>query len=225
MNPLRFIAAIVLASLVTGSAHASVIRGTLRVPAAGAPQAMAHAPAYPGRASSLASVTMVAHGLPTDAVIYVEKVPAEADSALAHVATPMPKLSQKGQAFVPRVIAIAAGTKVDFPNMDPIYHNVFSLSPTRRFDLGKYPRGQSKQIVFSKPGLVNVYCDIHSNMEGFILVLPHHAFTRPRADGEYALPALPGGRYTLHVWHPDFGEIKQEVDLPAAEDAVVDLAF
>ena len=77
MNPLRSIAVIALASSVGWPAHAGVIRGTLRVPPAGAPQAMAHAPAYPGRASSLASVTMVAHGLPTDAVIYVEKVPAE----------------------------------------------------------------------------------------------------------------------------------------------------
>src|SRR5262249_60604428 len=90
-----------------------------------------------------------ARGLVTDAVLYLESPAAEPAHAAA---TPHPKLAQKGQAFEPRVVVVAAGGTVDFPNLDPIYHNVFSVSPTRRFDLGKYPRGQSRSITFPKPG-------------------------------------------------------------------------
>jgi hypothetical protein len=114
---------------------------------------------------------------------------------------------------------------VDFPNLDPIYHNVFSLSPVRRFDLGKYPRGHSRQVTFPKPGLVNVYCDIHSDMEAFILVLPNHAFARPTRAGEFTLPDLPAGRYILKAWHPDLGERSETVEVPATGDVTADVEF
>jgi hypothetical protein len=109
--------------------------------------------------------------------------------------------------------------------MDPIYHNVFSPSPLKRFDLGKYPRGESRAVTFNRPGVVNVFCDIHSDMEAFVLVLPHHAFTQPDADGRYALPALPPGHYVVRAWHPDLQEIRREVDVPESGDLQVDLSF
>jgi len=167
----------------------------------------------------------VARGEVTDAVVYVEQIPEQVDSALAAAPGPRPQLAQKNEAFVPRVVAVAVGGSVDFPNLDPIYHNVFSLSTTRRFDLGKYPRGRSKAVVFDRLGLVNVYCDIHSEMEAFVLVLPHHAFAQPGADGAFALPALPPGRYWLHAWHPDLREIVRAVDIPEQGDASVELSF
>lgn len=204
-------------------ATAGVIHGTLRVPPSAAPPA-GGANAYPGSAGSMAGAHAPRHGLVTDAVIYVDHVPAESESALAARAGAAPKLAQKGQMFVPRVIAIAANATVEFPNQDPIYHNVFSLSPVRRFDLGKYPRGSSRTVSFPKPGLVNVYCDIHSNMEAFILVLPHHGFTRPKPSGEFRMPDLPAGTYVLHAWHPDLGEQTVTVEVPAvglvAADAI-----
>jgi plastocyanin len=199
---------------------AGVVRGTVRVPVTESAQPLPNA--YPGRASSLAHPAHTIHGLATDAVLWLEKVPASADTAHND---PRPKLAQKDQAFVPRVLPVHVGTAVDFPNMDPIYHNVFSASPIKRFDLGKYPRGQSKRVVFDKPGLVNVYCDIHSHMEAFVLVLTTHAFTQPRDDGAYLLPAVPGGHYTLHLWHPDLHEQTRAVDVPAEGDAVVDLGW
>jgi len=171
----------------------------------------------------------VARGEVTDAVVYVERLPAAVDSALAaaRVRTPRarPQLAQKNEAFVPRVVVVAAGDTVDFPNLDPIYHNVFSLSTPKRFDLGKYPRGHSKAVVFDRAGLVNVYCDIHSEMEAFVLVLPQHAFTRPGEDGAFALPELPPGHYRLHVWHPDLREIVRAVEIPPQGDASVELSF
>jgi len=169
--------------------------------------------AYPGSAGAMSCGREPQHGLVIDAVIYVDHVPASAESAL-EAASETPRLAQKGQMFVPRVVVIAANSNVEFPNQDPIYHNVFSLSPTRRFDLGKYRRGSSRTVNFPKPGLVNVYCDIHSNMEAFILVLPHHGFTRPKASGEFRLPDLPAGTYVLHAWHPDLGEQTVTVEVP-----------
>ena len=202
-------------------ATAGVIHGTLRVPPP-APLPAASVSAYPGSAGSMPCAHESQHGLASDAVIYVDHVPAEAESALAKAADETPRLAQKGQMFVPRVVAIAVNSNVEFHNQDPIYHNVFSLSPTRRFDLGKYRRGGSRTVNFPKPGLVNVYCDIHSNMEAFILVLPHHGFTRPKASGEFRLPDLPAGAYVLHAWHPDLGEQTVSVEVPEVGQVAAD---
>jgi len=197
-----------------------VIRGVVHVPAM--QMGLGAGDAYPGRAAALPGLHVAPHGLVTDGVVYVEHAP---DGVAEDPPGPSPKLAQKDQMFEPRVLAIATGTVVDFPNMDPIFHNVFSLSPVRRFDLGRYPRGHSKQVLFTKPGLCNVYCDIHSNMAAFVLVLPHHAFARPDARGAFALPELPAGHYVLHAWHPDLGDVRREVDVPARGAVDVDLTF
>ncbi len=210
-------AAIVLGAL---PAAAGVVRGTLHG-TRDVEDVHTHN-AYPGRASSLPRARMMAHGVVTDAVVWLEHVPASADTVIpGH----RPKLAQKDQCFQPRVLPVAVGTAVDFPNMDPIFHNVFSLSPVRRFDLGRYPRGHSKRVVFTRPGLVNVYCDIHSSMAAYVLVLPHHAFARPDARGGWALPDLPAGHYVLKAWHPDLGELRRGVGLPAPGPVDVDLAY
>lgn len=205
-------------------AHADgVIRGVVRTPGSNHAEGSAPDP-YPGRAASMPGMHEAKRGQPQDAVIYVEKLPAAAESILARVPS-SPKLAQKDQCFAPRVLPIAVGTTVGFPNLDPIFHNVFSLSPIKRFDLGKYPRGHSRSITFTKLGLVNVYCDIHSDMAAFILVLPHHAFTQPDGNGRYALPSLPQGHYVVHAWHPDLTEQRREVDVPRSGDIVLDVDF
>jgi plastocyanin len=220
----RLSLAVIAALCLASPAFAGAIRGTLRMPsAAGAAATRLHG--YPGSANALPGAHGPARGQARDAVVYVAKIPAAAESALAGRRTGRPKLAQKDEAFVPRVVPVAAGTAVDFPNLDPIYHNVFSLSPVKRFDLGKYPRGQSKTVVFNRPGLVQVFCDIHSNMAAFVLVLPHHAFTQPQADGTWTLDGLPAGRYELRVWHPDLPEIARPVEVPARGDARVDLSY
>jgi plastocyanin len=202
--------------------EAGVVRGTVHLPAAGA--ARAALKPYAGNANALPGAGHSAPGRPEDTVIHVESLDAAVAAALP--ASPgKPELVQRNQAFEPRVLAIAAGTEVEFPNRDAIYHNVFSLSPTQRFDLGKYPRGQSKRVTFRRTGRVHVFCDIHSNMEAYVVVLPHRAFARPDASGAYALPDLPGGTYELVLWHPDFGETRRTVTVPADGDARVDLEF
>ena len=90
---------------------------------------------------------------------------------------------------------------VDFPNSDRTYHNVFSLSKTRPFDLGRYAAGRSKSVRFDRPGIVRVFCDIHSHMSAFILVFGHRFFTVTDEDGRYRLEGVPPGSYTVSVWH------------------------
>ncbi|MGH7741641.1 MAG: hypothetical protein ACRENS_06420 [Candidatus Eiseniibacteriota bacterium] len=209
-------------ALLPASASPGVIRGVLHVPP---PVRGSSTPGVYAAGSSMPGMHEMVTGLASDAVVYVDHVPPAAESALASPPAPHPTLAQKGQAFEPRVLAVAVGTAVDFPNLDPIYHNVFSLSPARKFDLGKYPRGKFKTVVFDRTGLINVYCDIHSNMEAFVRVLPNHGFARPAADGSFALPELPAGRYQLHVWHPDLPETTQPVDVPASGDVRVEVSL
>jgi len=211
MKPSFWLFAFAICALIAPEARAAVLRGTLTVPPA--PATEHHMNAYPGRANAMTSHPMAARGAVNDAVLWIERIPAATDSALAQVSSARPKLAQLEQRFTPRVVSVAAGGKVDFPNQDPIYHNVFSVSSTRRFDLGKFSKGQSRSVTFPKAGLVNVYCDIHSDMAAFIVVTPNHSFTQPDAEGSYSLPDLPTGKYTLHVWHPDFGTFEREVDL------------
>lgn len=221
MTPSFPLIALLVSCAAAPAAHAAVLRGTLAVPPA--PPHARHANAYPGQANALPAHRMAPRGAVNDAVLWFARVPAAPDSAAAPPGAPRPKLTQVDQCFVPRVVSVAAGGAVDFPNQDPIYHNVFSVSATRRFDLGKYPRGQSRSVTFPKAGIVSVYCDIHSDMAAFVLVAPNRAYAQPAADGSFALPDVPAGRYVLHVWHPDFGAFQREVDLPG--DRTLALSF
>jgi plastocyanin len=204
-------------------ALAGVIHGTIRTPTPAAPAPTMNA--YPGRANAMAGGMMPVHGRAADAVVYIVRIPAEAESALARTPEPRPQLAQKDEAFVPRVVVVACGGSVDFPNRDPIFHNVFSLSPTRRFDLGKYRQGHSKSVRFDRTGLVKVYCDIHSEMEAFVLVVANRAYALSGADGSYQLPDLPAGRYELRAWHPDLPELTRTVEVPDHGDVRLDLSF
>jgi len=110
-------------------------------------------------------------------------------------------LDQRNETFVPHVLAITTGTVVDFPNSDRIYHNVFSLSKTKRFDLGRYPVGHSKQVRFDQPGIVRVFCDIHSHMNAFILVFSHPFYALSDVEGRYRIENVPPGTYNVVAWN------------------------
>jgi plastocyanin len=133
------------------------------------------------------------------------------------------ELTQENETFVPHVLAITRGSTVEFPNGDPFFHNVFSLSSTASFNLGRYPRGQTRAQMFNKPGLVKVFCDIHSHMSASILVLDHPYFTIPAVDGAYELTNVPAGQYTLIGWHERVGERSVTVRVEAGRTAMVDL--
>src|SRR5688572_1248190 len=201
------------------STEAGTIRGQVDLSAAGTSSA-ARANPYPGRANSMAGGGERGRGGAGETVILLAKLPAGV-AVVPPPATARPALEQKQQAFAPRVLAVQAGTTVVFPNRDPVYHNVFSVSPAKRFDLGKYSQGHSRRVRFDKPGLVNVYCDIHSDMAAWVYVVSHHVFDQANASGHFTLPEVPAGHYTLVAWHPDRGESTYEVDVPARGEATV----
>jgi plastocyanin len=131
------------------------------------------------------------------AVVYLEDAPATPSAAPAE----RPRLNQFQMVFRPLVLAVTAGTTVDFPNSDNLFHNVFSYSQPKEFDLGRYPRGEMKAVRFDKPGIVNVFCDIHAYMYATILVFDHPYFTVPDDDGNFTIAGVPEGRYTLSYWY------------------------
>jgi len=131
------------------------------------------------------------------AVVYFETAPRGAfeDREGARAA-----MDQRNETFVPHILAITAGTIVDFPNNDRTYHNVFSLSKAKRFDLGRYAAGRSKAVRFDHPGIVRVFCEIHSHMNAFILVFGHRFFAVTDEEGRYQIDGVPAGTYTLSAW-------------------------
>lgn len=131
------------------------------------------------------------------AVVFLDTVPRQAFEDLPR---PRARMDQRREQFVPRVLAITVGTVVDFPNNDQPFHNVLSLAPGNAFDLGRYPRGQSRAVKFDTPGIVPVVCDIHAHMSAWVLVFSHPYFAVTDAAGGYVLPAVPPGVHTVRVW-------------------------
>jgi plastocyanin len=132
-------------------------------------------------------------------------------------------MDQRHERFVPHVLAVMVGTYVDFPNSDLTYHNVFSLSRAKRFDLGRYAAGKSKGVRMDRPGVVRVFCDIHSHMNAFVLVFNHPFFDVTDDDGRFELPALPAGSYTLIGWYEGEARISRPVVVPPGGWAEIDL--
>lgn len=131
-------------------------------------------------------------------VIYLETAPRGAFEDRGDLRA---RMDQRNETFVPHVLAVMAGTTVEFLNSDRTYHNVFSLSRIRPFDLGRYPTGKSKFIRFERPGIIRVFCDIHSHMSAFILVFGHRFFDVAAADGRFRIENVPPGTYTVAVWN------------------------
>jgi len=136
-----------------------------------------------------------------------------------------PVLDQKNLQFHPKVLPILVGTTVDFPNRDNLFHNVFSYSRTKEFDLGRYPKDDSRSVTFDRPGVVRVYCDIHSHMNATILVLKNPYFASPNDDGAYVIPRVPAGAYTLVFWYDREIVERRKIDVKAGESAKVDFSF
>jgi plastocyanin len=134
-----------------------------------------------------------------------------------------PRLTQQDTSFHPAVLVIPVGTSVEFPNRDPFFHNVFSYSATKRFDLGRFPRGESRTVVFDRAGVVKVYCEIHQWMRSAVLVVqnPYHA--EVGADGRFSISGVPAGSYRLAVWDFDRGQRVVQVTVPAAGAARVEV--
>lgn len=134
-----------------------------------------------------------------------------------------PSMASQGKRFAPHVLAVPAGTTVDFPNVDKIFHNAFSVSPGNQFDLGLYRKGASKSVAFAAPGVVRIYCNIHQDMAGYVVVVAPGATALTDATGAYRLSSLRPGRQQVRVWHEMTGEAEDTVDLAAGQTGTWEL--
>jgi len=138
---------------------------------------------------------------------------------------PTKQVAQKNLAFLPPLLPVRVGTRVEFPNLDDTYHSIFSYSPAKRFDLGRY-RPEERPIpseVFDKSGLVTLRCDIHEHMRGLILVLDTPYFVVTNAEGQFRLSGLPSGHYTVKAWIDSKTTRERPVELKSGATLHVDL--
>ena len=156
---------------------------------------------------------------PPVAVVYLE-------GAFQRPASPVTRqVDQKDLTFIPGLLPVQVGTKVEFPNLDNTYHNIFSFSPAKRFDLGRY-RPEERPIpsqVMDKPGLITLRCDIHEHMRGLILVLETPHFVVTDNDGRYRLSGLPAGKFTIKAWVNSKTTLERPVEVKAGSSLHVDL--
>jgi plastocyanin len=122
-------------------------------------------------------------------------------------------ITQKDEQFAPHLVAVTAGSSVAFPNEDPFFHNVFSLSRGAAFNLGRYPSGSSRSKTLNRAGIIKVFCEIHSHMSAVIRVFDHGWFTVPNEDGTYAVDGVPPGDHTLVAWHERIGERRDRITI------------
>jgi plastocyanin len=153
-------------------------------------------------------------------VVFVKDPPLEQQLAPTRAS-----ISQRDESFVPRVIAITRGSTVEFPNFDPYFHNVFSLSRALTFDLGRFRKGEKRERLFPRAGVVKVYCHIHSEMAATIMVFDHRLYAKPVSDGTFSIEGVAPGTYQLSAWHERIGETTKPIKVVAGEDASVEFSL
>ena len=148
-------------------------------------------------------------------IVYLEGVPGDPPPAKTN------EIRQKDLTFTPDRMVVVKGSSVEFPNDDKVFHNVFSLSKAKRFDLGLYKSGTSKGVTFNKAGVVDVYCNIHPQMAAKILVVDNKAYAVTAADGTFKIPNVPAGTYPVVAWQPYGNVWRGEVTVQAGKAASV----
>lgn len=167
-------------------------------------------PAIKGEGSVVGKVKGAA-----DAVVYID--------VIGKLAGGTASMKQEGKQFIPQTLVVQRGTKVDFPNRDAIFHNVFSVSPDNSFDLGSYRQGETKSVTFTKPGVVSVYCNMHPQMVGHILVVPGPYYVTAGKDGFFKIPKAPAGKYKVVAWAPNAKPVTTEIEIADGQATTVEL--
>ncbi|HXS78233.1 MAG TPA: carboxypeptidase regulatory-like domain-containing protein [Terracidiphilus sp.] len=152
-------------------------------------------------------------------VIYLEGPLSGAQATVDSAALQVEQLNRR---FVPDLVVVPAGSTISFPNMDPIFHNIYSLSKPKSFDLGNYDKGRTRKVTFPKPGIVEIYCHLHPNMQATVVITPNHWFARPDRNGQYRIPQVPPGQYTLVAWHKSAGFFRKAIVIDNERDTTAD---
>ena len=205
-------AALMMIQFVPGTPQPGTVTGRIDIKPKPQQQAASRYPSAGGQ--------MQKEIIPIPAVVYIDGPVA---GAPAWPRPPKAAIVQKNLQFSPALLVIPTGTSVDFPNEDTEFHNVFSYSKSKRFDLGRYRMGESKRVLFDKPGIVKIYCEVHPWMRAVVLVLENPFYAIPAGDGSFSIKGIPAGHYDLVVWSIDAGSKKVGVDVPAGRE--VDLLF
>jgi plastocyanin len=171
------------------------------------------------RAGTISGTVKVARARDNrDAVVYVDRI--------AGKQFPPPQqpvvLDQMDLLFIPHVLPVLAGTTVAFPNNDTVRHNVFSQSPAKRFNLGSYAQKVTKHVVFDKPGVVALLCNVHAEMSAYVVVAETPYFAVTNAAGEFAISGVPPGSYVLKAWHESSKPKEQKVEVKESNAVRVD---
>lgn len=133
-----------------------------------------------------------------------------------------PSISQAGTRFSPALLVVVAGQTVEMPNDDNVAHNIFSYSPAKQFNLGIYPKGESRTVTFTKPGVVDLFCSIHRRMNGKLIIVPNPYFTQTAGGDSYRIASVPAGRYVVKLWTEGMGELSKVVTVPARGEVTLD---
>jgi plastocyanin len=123
------------------------------------------------------------------------------------------EIGQQNRRFVPDTLWIPAGSTISFPNLDPIFHNIFSLSKPKEFDLGNYSQDHTRTVAFPKPGVVFVNCRLHPNMSAAIVITPNRWGVKAGPDGKFTIAGVPHGSFTIVAWHKAAGVFRQRVTI------------
>jgi len=160
-------------------------------------------------------------------VVYIDQPPATMPTppAAAVQVITTKKITQKGAMFSPHVLPVVVGTTVEWPNNDEIFHNVFSISDAKPFDLGLYRHPEIKRVTFDKPGRVDVFCSIHTAMNCVILVLPTPHFAATDEKGRYSITNIPPGTYKVKAWHERLPSQVKEIVVPDSGEARADFVL
>ena len=170
---------------------------------------------------------------PENVMVYLSKAP----PAAGDLSKTKLSMDQRNLEFIPHVLPVLVGSTVQFPNNDKVDHNIFSMSRTKKFNLGSYKPGENKTMVFDKPGIVEIRCDVHAEMAAYILVMKTPYFAVTDKKGHFEIPdpdylkqtgleipsGLSAGKYTVKTWHEKLKSQKKSVVVPDSGDVSVKL--
>lgn len=167
------------------------------------------------------SAHLAAQTTSSNTVLFIKEFPNQPDPKPVEGA----ELMQKNQMFIPHIMVVPVGTTVEFPNADNVYHNVFSFSKTKTFDLGRYAQGKSKSVKFDKPGMVDVFCEIHSDMRAYVIVVPNEFYTTAGSNGEFIIRNVPPGKHVIAAWHKSFAVKEYNITVPESGEIEININF